>query len=383
MWCKDCFTSDTVIQYIKEIVEKVPLKKVQQDLAKDFYNMDETIAVLYYAMLTGSNVILYGPGGFGKTELTKAFLNYFDIPSIVKVGYSGMDVEALLGIPDIKKLMNESEYKVAFEKSIFNNAGVLVLEEFLDVKPTVAAALKDILTAGGLREGENLIPSKIGPVIICSNKSPDEVTTDLSTAAFYKERFPYSINVNWTDFSTKAYMQLFDIVKDITPATKDKYQLIAEICSYTSTNGDIVSPRIALEATSLYLTSKSIDSIKYISILDLSKVETIQNQIRVNHIMQHLSKDLQLIRDEIFRVTFDTKEEILKYQYLAQALRKMLSDDKFRGDKLLALINDIFMALDRKDTALRVALIDKGLKVKGLPALTTLYEKVREFKDNM
>lgn len=190
-----CNNSKEVTEFIKKKIASIPFEEVLQALSKEFYNADVVIRFLYDTLSVGGNSILYGPGGFGKTEIVKRFLQFYDIPVVTKVGHSAMDVEALLGIPNIKKLIKESEYEIVFEKSIFNNKAILVLEEFLDVKPTVASALKDIITEGGYREGDTVIESMIGPIIICSNKSPNEVSIDASTSAFYKERFPFNMLV--------------------------------------------------------------------------------------------------------------------------------------------------------------------------------------------
>jgi hypothetical protein len=63
----------------------------------------------------------------------------------VVVGYKDMPVDALLGIPDMSKLLNESKYEVNF-KSPFYKPGILIGKN-LQI-PSTAAALKDILTEG-------------------------------------------------------------------------------------------------------------------------------------------------------------------------------------------------------------------------------------------
>jgi hypothetical protein len=57
----------------------------------------------------------------------------------VVVGYKDMPVDALLGIPDMSKLLNESKYEVNFKESPFYKPGILG-EEFTDILPSTAAA---------------------------------------------------------------------------------------------------------------------------------------------------------------------------------------------------------------------------------------------------
>jgi hypothetical protein len=47
------------------------------------------------------------------------------IPYTVVVGYKDMPVDALLGIPDMSKLLNESKYEVNFKESPFYKPGIL------------------------------------------------------------------------------------------------------------------------------------------------------------------------------------------------------------------------------------------------------------------
>ena len=369
-----CESSLETTELVKSIVSKVPLSKVQKDLSKQFHNAEKTIEVLYHAFTTGSNAILYGPGGFGKTEITSAFLRYFKIPSFVKVGYSGMDVEALLGIPNIKKLMDESEYKVAFEKSVFNNSGVLVLEEFLDVKPTVAAALKDILTSGGLRDGDNLIPSKIGPVIICSNKSPDDVSTDDSTAAFYKERFPLSLYVTWDNFRVSDFMKLYEL--SFGEEHLEDLRLIAEICAVSGE----VSPRIALKAAQIFITSESLDAIQYVGNLNMSRVEFIQEKLRVEKLAATVKVEVEKISDVLDDTDFGSLQAIARYRIVSESLKDVLRSGKFIGDELLEEINSAIFRLEMKDGEAKVLLAEFGKNAAKLSKLEKIYEKIEKFE---
>jgi hypothetical protein len=75
--------------------------------------------------------------------LIKFVLDFYKFLTVV-VGYKDMPVDALLGIPDMSKLLNESKYEVNFKESPFYKGSYR--EEFTDILPSTAAALKDILT---------------------------------------------------------------------------------------------------------------------------------------------------------------------------------------------------------------------------------------------
>jgi hypothetical protein len=55
--------------------------------------------------------------------LIKFVLDFYKIPYTVVVGYKDMPVDALLGIPDMSKLLNESKYEVNFKESPSINQG--------------------------------------------------------------------------------------------------------------------------------------------------------------------------------------------------------------------------------------------------------------------
>jgi hypothetical protein len=81
-----------------------------------------------------------------------------------------MPVDALLGIPDMSKLLNESKYEVNFKESPFYKPGILIGERFTDILPSTAAALKDILTEKGYTKSGK-VESLISCMIIAANKS--------------------------------------------------------------------------------------------------------------------------------------------------------------------------------------------------------------------
>ncbi len=234
---------------IQTQLQKFELKDLQEKLRESFFDMDNVIKYLYKTLMAGKNIILYGPGGFGKSTIVVEFLKLIDINYSTIVGYEDMDVEGLLGIPDMDKLLNKSIYETAFDRTPFANPGILILEEFLDVNPKTAIALKDILTAGGLRQGQVIKESLISSVIICSNKSPYELSVDSSTDAFYKERFPIVCEVKWNSYSYINYLAFIKTIttKEEYEAHTDIYTVIAELAYRTSLN-TIISPRIVKDS---------------------------------------------------------------------------------------------------------------------------------------
>ena len=375
----DCSTAkETRVKLIK-IVTSVELSIVQESIAEKFYNVEDVVRFLYNAVSAGGNGILHGPGGFGKSEITKAFFNYYGIDPLIIVGHSGTDIEALLGIPNIKKLTDESVYEVAFEKSIFNNAGILILEEFLDVKPTVATALKDIITAGGYRSGNKFIPSKIGSMFICSNKSPEDVSIDFSTAAFYKERFPYSKYVIWDDYSSNAYLNLFKLVyKNKFIAQENAFKLIAELCSESCNTDTIISPRTSFSAMDLFLINQDIDALTMVNSIDIRKVNEIQIRLKLEDQYIYLNNKFLLLINMVSALEFKTIKEIAAFIAFNENFKNNISIYKLEGDELLKTLGILMNIMDVKLTEANASLINLGDRNKIMD-INNLYEDIHQF----
>jgi hypothetical protein len=323
-----------------KIVGSVELKQVQRSIAKEFYNVDDVVEFLYNTVTAGGNGILHGPGGFGKSEITKAFFKFYGISPLVIVGHSGTDIESLLGIPNIKKLTEESIHEIAFEKSVFSKPGILIFEEFLDVKPSVASALKDIITEGGYRRGDEFIPSRVGTMLICSNKSPEEVVIDFSTAAFYKERFPYSKYVIWENYSSNSYFNLFKLVyADKVKEDENAFRLIAELCSSSCNPTTIISPRMAFSAINVFMRNKDVRVLSMISSIDTTKLSEIQTRLRLEQQYEHLNGRFQSVIKTIAALDFDYSDKAIAFISFANEVKKEAGYYNVEGDALIKTVS--------------------------------------------
>ena len=268
---------EEVLLATRTTLQGIGLPKLKAEVGKDFFEMDSVVEALYIAFTSGMNIILYGPGGFGKTQVVKKFLQVSGLNSSTIVGYEDMEVDGLLGVVDIKKLTEEAKYEIRFENSAFANPGILILEEFLDARPSTAAALKDILTEGGYRRGSLFVESLISSVVICTNKSPEEMSTTTSSAAFYRERFPIVINVAWESFDTQTYLRfLYHIKPDQARLLPEEYQIIAELAARTSSKNNIVSPRILKYASDLIDLHKDLFCLNNLAGLDTTEIEEVK-----------------------------------------------------------------------------------------------------------
>jgi len=381
---KDCKNSTETSEAIAKIVLSKPLKEVTEFIRTKYYQADDVVEFLYLTLSSKGNGVLHGPGGFGKSQITKDFLAYYGIPSSVRVGHSKLDVEALLGIPNIKKLMDESEYEIAFEKSIFNNAGVLILEEFMDVSPMVAAALKDILTEGGYRHNDIFIPSKIGSVIICSNKSPDEASVDLSTSAFYKERFPYSLYTCWNSFNKKDYLNLYKTLYSEEIFDKyDEYNLLADLCAESCNDDTLISPRIAIKARDAFINTGSIKSLQYIQSLDYTKIEMIKRKIKADNQLKTVKLYFDELRAEIYAFNVKDAESYVALLHIITETKKAIRYFDMAGDDVIEAAGKLIKAMDERLLETQVSLPDIGKDyLDKLGGMKTTYGKIKKYINN-
>lgn len=376
---ENCKTVEDTKSELLRIIRSRSLESVQNEIAKKFYNVNDVVEFLYNSILAGGNGILYGPGGFGKTEITKEFFACYGIEPLVIVGHSGTDVEALLGIPNIRKLTDESIYEVAFENSIFSKPGVLIFEEFMDVKPAVASALKDIITSGGYRRGDEFIPSKIGSMFICSNKSPDEVVIDFSTAAFYKERFPYSKYVIWNDYSGAEYLNLFKLVyKDKFDKEESSFRLIAELCAVSCTASSIISPRMAFNAANLFLLNKDLSMLSMIASINTNRLDEIQYKLRLERQYRTLNSKFLALLEIIAKLTFEDLDFAIAFYSKSKGLMFIIKNSRIEGDELLKTASNLLTLIESKQIEAEEKIISFG-KDKALPKFDEIYENVQKY----
>lgn len=182
--------------------------KPSKTMIKGFIKSELVHEVLEVGRQTNQNVVLYGPGGYGKSEMSLAYLkeHYKEKDIAVKALSVGTTVDDLLGGINIKTLKDTGEVIYNVDKSIFASK-VLILEEAFDAPVRVLEGLKDILTSRKVRNGSQQWSIKTEFIIVCTNRSKDELTTDASSRALM-ERFPLSLHVTWNTHSLSDYKEL-------------------------------------------------------------------------------------------------------------------------------------------------------------------------------
>lgn len=262
---EDCILIEEIILPIEEILEQIKLNNknslikkekqmknlvsVEERATDKFVFMDKTVQVLDIGFETRKNIVLYGPGGHGKSEMTLEFLKEKGIePYVITMG-TGMTTDRLFGGFDITQLRQEGgsgriEYLV---ENSFMNHEYVIFEEMFDAPDFILEQLKDILSSGIFRNGTQVYPIKTKFIICCTNRTRDEFSKNMSLKALM-ERFPLELNVVWDNYTEISYNKLLESkfgVDNVDPVIPYLLQEYAKA-------GITISPRIAVTAYSVY-----------------------------------------------------------------------------------------------------------------------------------
>ena len=225
---------------------KVTKKNVTEKATNKFVFMDKTVQILEIGYQTCKNLVLYGPGGHGKSEMTLEFLKERGIiPYVITMG-TGMTTDRLFGGMDIKQFHDTGRIEYLVENSFMNHEYV-VFEEMFDAPDFILEQLKDILSSGTFRNGTQTFQIKTKFIICCTNRTRDEFSKNMSLKALM-ERFPLELNVIWDNYTEISYNRLLeskfgvDNVDPVIPYLLEEY----------AKNGITISPRIAVTAYSVY-----------------------------------------------------------------------------------------------------------------------------------
>lgn len=130
------------------------------------------------------NVILFGKGGFGKSELSELFLRTKGIEPFVMSMGSGTNPDRLFGGTDLSHFVGENpsgklEYLV---ENSFMNHEYVIFEELFDAPAEVLEELKDILSSGYFRKGSQVFKIKQNLLFVV----PTEQEKNLQKMLLYK-----------------------------------------------------------------------------------------------------------------------------------------------------------------------------------------------------
>lgn len=211
-----------------------------------FVFMDKTVNILNVGFSTSKNVILYGPGGHGKSEITLDFLKAKGIEPFIQTMGTGMTTDRLFGGLNIPVFETTGKIEYLVENSFMNHEYV-IFEELFDAPDFILEQLKDILSSGVFRNGTQIFPINTKFIICCTNRTRDEFSKNMSLKALM-ERFPLELNVIWDNYTEISYNKLLESkfgegeVDPVIPYLLQEY----------AKNNITISPRVAVTAYQVY-----------------------------------------------------------------------------------------------------------------------------------
>ncbi len=226
-------------------------EKILAALSAKFVRCEEIARILALAVASGRNVLLWGPGGHGKSEMVAAALEVVAAETEVFVQSfgEGMDEATLWGGLDFAALEGEKELRYHPENS-FLAKRFAVFEEVFDAPAVVLLALKDTLTARRLRKGAQSFPMTTRVVIGITNRDPEEVADLGPAAAALIERFPLQLHVRWPSYKASDYNSMFAKVAPSLPGAdlNGSCGVLAELIAKAGEGDSPISPRSAVYA---------------------------------------------------------------------------------------------------------------------------------------
>lgn len=350
--------SDKIVKETKTNKTKKTTKNKQmtskQDQAVDFLSnfvyMEDTAEALDLAFLSNKNLILWGAGGFGKSELSMAYFKSQGITPFVQSLGTGTSTDLLFGGTNLKLFKEEGKIEYLVENSFMNHEYV-IFEELFDAQPYVLEQLKDTLSSGVFRNGSQSFKIKTKLIICCTNRTRESFAKDQSLKALL-ERFPLDKEVKWDSYLAPNYDLLFKVARNA------ENPLLSYICSKYALQNTIISPRIALVAHDV-MQLKSIDSLKFIAEFK-AKPELLSTSITsFKSVGEFL--DLELEINKYFKTipklnSYSTKGDLMNFKKeydskisnWVSALNKLSLEDEYVAKR--KNINDKFNGFSKQIT---------------------------------
>ena len=340
-------------------------------LNSKFINSKPLVDAIYPALCLGKNALIYGKGGFGKSQMTEFFLEkalelgmITEEPFVIAFG-EGLTEEMLFGGLDMKEITETGKYVYLVENSFMNHETV-VIEEIFDAPPQVLLSLKDIITSGYFRKGEQMFKCRTKRIIALTNKSKEEFAEDNSLEALV-QRFPITTKLEWEDYEVSTWIALFKKVFEESFYKKNEKKLrdLAEIFKINNMTGNtFVSPRTAVAAAELYCFGSSLD---LISDIDQEIVKGYFKGINANE--KEVELDLAISRMESYLDSIST--------FIGVDVEKEDDDEELM--QLLGAEEDVALKKDVKLTPNKIAV---GLRKCNL-AGEFLSSKLQEYSQQV
>lgn len=265
------------------------LNKVTNSLS-GFYQPETFAKVLSLALASGRHLVVYGPAGHGKSEMTQEALKGLD-PFVLSFG-EGMTEDKIYGGIDFAAMNRADSPVLQFNaQHSFLAHSIAVFEELFDAPSNVLLSLKDTLAAKALRAGHQQVASKVKTIVALTNKSPSEMSELGPSVQALTERFPLQYEMRWANYDSNAYRQMLAAKKSWSESGivesdldevrencgrvgigEDMMDAYATVLGTAADSGRPASPRIARAGLDVIMASAAIRGRSYVEVEDLAEV---------------------------------------------------------------------------------------------------------------
>lgn len=245
--------------------KQISMKDIFTQMSKDFIKHEEIVKALFNGYHSGNNVILYGPPGYGKSEMSEAFLQALGYTEDqIGIFSVNMDTapEELFGNVNMEKLYSDNKFEMNLHNSVFSKE-VVIFEELFDGTPAALASLKHVLTKKVYYYNDQRYEIKTKFIIACTNKSTSEFNEDnQDTYRALIERFPIIKQVKWSTHLEDDYKKL--LRKKFPKLTGSELKGLGRIFQLSRFEGGHISPRIAITATKSYMVGQDVEDLAFV-----------------------------------------------------------------------------------------------------------------------
>jgi len=246
---------------VQNKIHLLPFSKVEQHFQQSkFVLWQEYATVMYQAWLAGKNLVVYGKGGFGKSEMTYHFLDLLaqTIPDYTSdlLDCGGADSTKIWAGIRGDQLPNFI-YNV---ESSWLASRYVVFEELFDAQLSALVEMKQTLTSGEFRTPLQRYKTKCEWLVCLTNKSKAEVLDSVSeesrnTVDALLQRFPLAYQLQWSPAQLRDSDCWRDLLEKVKPHLDNQVSALYASAlqqahaKYKSTH-DYMSPRSALHLLS-------------------------------------------------------------------------------------------------------------------------------------
>ena len=315
----------------EEVFQKLKSIDIESVLKKKFTKSEKFAKALKIAIDNEENLIVFGPGGYGKSDMIREILTTAGIMNKSFIMSCGEDTDEskLYGGIDIPA-MKEGKLRYNIKDS-FINYPIVVFEELLDAQVNALLSLKDTLEAREFRKGSQRKKIRTKMVIALTNKSPEEVSKMGPYAEALMQRFRIELEHKWSSHTRQDYLELLH--RRFNPSTDKERKIIdamSGILETISKKKECICPRIAIAATKVALNAGS------------SSMEDILSNISFVHGLAGMEDTYETMKRDMM-----IYEEQSKIQEAHDKIDDIEDDDHMNKIGKISQLNKIIMTIGR------------------------------------